>query len=145
MKAAVCTKYGPPEVLRIVEVPRPVPGDREVRVRVVATTVTRGDVRMRGFDVPAGQWLLARLYLGVLRPRRAVLGMSLSGIVESTGQDVTRFKVGDAVLASTFGAGFGGHAEYKPCPRTACWRSSRPGPASPRPLPFPADRRRRSG
>jgi NADPH:quinone reductase-like Zn-dependent oxidoreductase len=116
MKAVLCTKYGPPEVLRLAEVPKPFPGDREVLVRIVATTVTRGDVRMRSFDVPATQWLFARLYLGVFRPKRAVLGMSLAGIVESTGKDVTRFKAGDAVFASTFGADFGGHAEYKCLP-----------------------------
>jgi NADPH:quinone reductase-like Zn-dependent oxidoreductase len=116
MKAVLCTRYGPPEVLRLADVPTPVPGDREVQVRIVATTVTRGDVRMRGFDVPAAQWLPARLYLGIFRPKRAVLGMSLAGIVESTGKEVTRFKAGDAVFASTFGAGFGGHAEYKCLP-----------------------------
>ena len=116
MKAIVCTKYGPPEVLRLVEVPKPVPNDKEVLIRIVATTVTRGDVRMRAFDVPAGQWLFARLYLGVFKLKRAVLGMSLAGVVESVGKDVTRFKTGDAVFASTLGADFGGHAEYKCLP-----------------------------
>jgi NADPH:quinone reductase-like Zn-dependent oxidoreductase len=116
MKAVLCTEYGPPEVLRLADVPKPVPASRQVLVRIVATTVTRGDVRMRSFDVPSGQWLFARLYLGIFRPKRAVLGMSLSGIVESTGKDVTRFKLGDAVFASTFGADFGGYAEYKCLP-----------------------------
>jgi NADPH:quinone reductase-like Zn-dependent oxidoreductase len=116
MRAVVCTKYGPPEVLRLAEVPKPVPKAREVLIRVVATTVTRGDVRMRSFDVPRGMWLVARLYLGIFRPKRSVLGMSLAGIVEATGSEVTRFEVGDAVFASTFGANFGGYAEYKCLP-----------------------------
>jgi NADPH:quinone reductase-like Zn-dependent oxidoreductase len=71
---------------------------------------------MRAFDVPKGQWLLARLYQGLLRPKRAILGMSLAGIAESAGKEVTRFKVGDAVFASTFGADLGGYAEYKCLP-----------------------------
>ena len=71
---------------------------------------------MRSFTVPRGQWLFARLYLGVLKPKRAILGMELSGEVEAVGRDVTRFKVGDLVFASTFEADFGGYAEYKCLP-----------------------------
>jgi NADPH:quinone reductase-like Zn-dependent oxidoreductase len=116
MKAVVYTSYGPPEVLRIVEVAKPVPNDHEVLIKVQATTVTVGDTRMRSFSVPRGQWLPARLYLGVLKPRRAILGMELAGEVEAVGKDITRFKVGDPVFASTFEVGFGGYAEYKCLP-----------------------------
>lgn len=113
MKAIVYNRYGPPEVLRQVELPTPAPMDNEVRVRVRATTVTVGDTRMRRFAVPRGQWLFARLYLGVWRPRRKVLGMELAGDVDAVGQAVTRFRVGDPVFASTFAVDFGGYAEYK--------------------------------
>jgi len=113
MKAIIYDHYGPPEVLRPVELPTPAPKDNEVRVKVRATTVTVGDTRMRRFAVPRGQWLFARLYLGVRRPRRKVLGMELAGDIDAVGQDVTRFKVGDPVFASTFEVDFGGYAEYK--------------------------------
>ena len=113
MKAVVYTHYGPPEVLRIAEIAKPVPKDDEVLIKIHATTVTVGDTRMRSFTVPRGQWLPARLYLGIFRPRRAILGMELAGEVEAVGQNVTRFKPGDPVFASTFEVGFGGYAEYK--------------------------------
>ena len=113
MKAIVYDRYGPPEVLRLVELPTPAPEANEVRVRVRATSVTVGDTRMRRFAVPRAQWLLARLYLGVWRPRRKVLGMELAGDIDAVGQNVTRFKVGDPVFASTFEVDFGGYAEYK--------------------------------
>lgn len=116
MKAIVCTKYGPPDVLQLKEVEKPAPNASEVLVRIYTTTVTIGDVRMRRFDVPRWQWLPARLYLGLLRPKRAILGMELAGKIEAVGKDVTLFKTGDAVFASTFAANFGGYAEYKCLP-----------------------------
>ncbi len=112
MKAVVCTKYGPPEVLQLREVEKPVPKDNEVLVKVFATTVARGDVRMRSFTVPFWQWLPARLYLGIRKPKRAVLGMELAGEIEAVGRDVTRFRQGDQIF-SFVGFGFGAHAEYK--------------------------------
>ena len=112
MKAVVYTRYGPPEVLRLAEVEKPVPNDNEVLVRIRATTVTAGDIRSRAFDVPLWQWLPARLYLGVTKPKRAVLGLELAGDVEAVGADVTRFKPGDVVFAFA-GFGFGGYAEYR--------------------------------
>jgi len=115
MKAVVCTKYGPPEVLQLKEVEKPVPRDNEVLVKVYATTVARGDVRMRSFTVPFWQWLPARMYLGIRKPKRAVLGMELAGEIEALGRDVTRFKKGDRVF-SFVGFGFGAYAEYKCLP-----------------------------
>lgn len=86
MKAVVYKQYGSPEVLELRDVPKPAPKDREVLVRIHATTVTRGDSRMRSFTVPLQQWLFARLYLGIFRPRRSILGMELAGVVEATGR-----------------------------------------------------------
>ncbi len=113
MKAVVYEKYGPPEVLHLTEIPKPVPKDNEVLIKVYATTVTIGDIRMRAFIVPRGMWLPARLYLGVFKPKRAILGMELAGVIEAVGSQVTQYKPGDSVFASTSDANFGGYAEYK--------------------------------
>ena len=118
MKAFVYTQYGPPEVLRLVDIPKPAPRDREVLVKVYATTVTIGDTIMRSFNLPVAgmQKLMARFYLGWSKPKRPILGMELAGVIESAGKKVTRFQPGEAVFASTFGANFGGYAEYKCLP-----------------------------
>jgi NADPH:quinone reductase-like Zn-dependent oxidoreductase len=118
MKAVVYEKYGPPEVLQSKDIEKPIPEDNEVLVKVYATTVSRGDSRMRSLDVPGGKItrVLARLFLGIRGPRRKILGMQLAGIIETIGKDVTLFKPGDQVFASTYSSGFGGHAEYKCLP-----------------------------
>jgi len=119
MKVVVYKQYGEPDVLHQVEIEKPIPKANEVLVKVYATTVTIGDSRMRSFTVPRLQWVFARLYLGILRPRRQILGMELSGVIEAVGNQVTRFKVGDEVFASTFSEDFGGYAEYKCFPEDA--------------------------
>lgn len=116
MKAVIYTQYGPPEVLHLTELPKPTPKDNEVLIKVYATTAHVGDTRMRSFTVPKGMWLFARLFLGIFAPRRKVLGMEISGDVETVGKNVTRFKPGDPVFASTSSVNFGGYAEYKCMP-----------------------------
>ena len=115
MKAIVYTQYGSPEVLRLVDVPKPTPRDHEVLVKVRATTVTIGDTIMRSLNLPIHGWqkLMGRLILGWRKPRRHILGMELAGEIEAIGRKVTHFKTGDPVFASTFAVNFGGHAEYK--------------------------------
>ena len=111
MKAVLCTGYGPPEVLKMAEVPKPVPKDNEVLIRNFATTCHIGDVRVRSFDVPLLQKIPFRIYLGLTKPKRPILGMELAGEIESIGKNVKRFKPGDKVFACT-GFVFGAYAEY---------------------------------
>jgi NADPH:quinone reductase-like Zn-dependent oxidoreductase len=103
VKAGVWDRYGPPEVLRLGEVERPVPGDDEILVRVHATTVNRTDCHRR-----AASPFLWRLLLGLRRPRQRVLGMEFAGVVEAVGSSVSEFAVGDEVFGLK---GFGAHAE----------------------------------
>lgn len=118
MKAIVYTEYGAPDVLQLKEINKPVPKPNEVLVSVHATTVTVGDTIMRSFKLPVSglSWLFARLYLGIRKPRRTILGMELAGEIEAVGKAVSRFKKGDQIFASTFGVNFGGYAEYKCLP-----------------------------
>jgi len=118
MKAIVCTKYGPPEVLQLQEVEKSTPKNNEVLIKVYATTCHIGDVRIRSFNVPLWQMIPFRLYLGIRKPKRAILGMELAGEIESVGQDVKRFKKGDQVFASA-GFVFGAYAEYICLPEDA--------------------------
>lgn len=118
MKAIICTKYGPPEVLHMIEMEKPVPKDHEVMIKVKATTVNGADARIRGAVFPSIFNIPVRLAMGFKGPRKKILGVELAGIVESVGRKVTRFKEGDEVYAST-GASFGAYAEYTCLPEDA--------------------------
>jgi NADPH:quinone reductase-like Zn-dependent oxidoreductase len=111
MKAAVCEGYGPPEVIRIRDVPKPAPADGEVLIKAAATTVNSGDARVRALRVPRGLSLAVRLRFGLTKPKQPVLGFDVAGEVEAVGTGVTRFQPGDRVIASR-DLDFGCHAEY---------------------------------
>ncbi len=112
MKAIVYDSYGPPEVLKLKEMPKPIPGPREVLIRVKAATVTTGDCNIRGFTyIPPGFGIIPRLMFGFRKPGKQILGTELSGVVVETGASVSLFKPGDEV----FGIGsayLGAYAEY---------------------------------
>ena len=110
MRAAVVTRYGPPEVVQVRDVADPVAGKGQVLVRVHATALNSGDSRIRGRRFPPGFAVPARLALGVRGPRRAVLGVVYSGVVEAVGSGVTGVSVGAEVCGMT-GARMGAHAE----------------------------------
>jgi NADPH:quinone reductase-like Zn-dependent oxidoreductase len=111
MKAVVCTQYGPPEVLSITDIKKPIPKSNELLVRIIATSVNSGDVRVRGLSVEGFMKLIMRLVLGWKKPRKPVLGTVFAGVVEQTGKAVTHFNTGDEVVGLT-GFQFGAHAEY---------------------------------
>jgi len=120
MKAIVCTKYGPPEVLQLQEIEKPAPKANEVLVKVHATTAHVGDAKIRAFKPGLGPIKdfffkpIMRFMVGFNRPRCKILGMDMAGEIEEVGKDVNRFKKGDQVFASTFdGFSFGAYAEYK--------------------------------
>jgi NADPH:quinone reductase-like Zn-dependent oxidoreductase len=111
MRAIVCTDYGPPDVLQLRDVPKPVPKDDEVLVRIRATTVGAADCELRRFDFAPWIWVPIRLAFGIRRPRQPVLGQELAGDVESAGREVRSLRKGDRVFAAT-GIGLGAYAEY---------------------------------
>jgi NADPH:quinone reductase-like Zn-dependent oxidoreductase len=115
MKAILCTKYGPPEVLVLGEVLKPNPKKNEVSIKAYATAVNSGDCRIRSLNlsgVPFLQRIFARLVLGISKPRRPVQGLWLAGEIEAIGKSVKRFHVGDKVYARTPDMKFGAYAEY---------------------------------
>src|SRR3989475_4682806 len=115
MKAIVCTRYRPPEVLRLKEREKPTPKDNEVLVRVHAATVTKGDCELRSLNLPLTWELFVRIGFGFRAPRKKVLGQELAGEIESVGRDVKLFKKGDQVFAFT-GLRLGAYAEYNCLP-----------------------------
>jgi NADPH:quinone reductase-like Zn-dependent oxidoreductase len=112
MKAFVCSRYGGPEVIELLDVQKPAPKEKEILIKVLATTVTAGDWRVRTLAMPKGFGPLARLALGFRRPRQPILGTELAGVIETVGTAVTQFKPGDAVFAFP-GAKMGCHAQYR--------------------------------
>ena len=114
MKAIVCTGYGPPDVLRLQEVEKPVPKDNEVLIKVFAATVNIGDCRVRSWTVPPLFWIPYRLTVGLTKPKQPVLGAVPAGEIVAVGKDVTRFSIGDRVYGMDID-GRGAHAQY------ACW------------------------
>ncbi|WP_426979654.1 NAD(P)-dependent alcohol dehydrogenase [Pseudarthrobacter sp. O4] len=116
MRAATYRQFGPPEVVRIEETPKPAPRPGEVLIKVHASTLSAADRRARSRSVPKGLQVLAALALGIFRPRTRVLGMDVAGVVEAVGPGVSAFTPGDEVVAM-LGARFGGHAEYVSVPQ----------------------------
>ncbi|MBL8719410.1 MAG: NAD(P)-dependent alcohol dehydrogenase [Myxococcales bacterium] len=129
MRAAVVTHYGPPSVVAVQERRRPEPGPHDLLIRVKATSVSSGDARVRARRVPAGMGFLMRLAMGWNGPRKPVLGTECSGVVEAVGADVTRFGVGDAVVAFP-GVAMGAHAAF------LCVREDGPVARKPEALPW---------
>ena len=121
MKVIVCSKYGPPEVLQIKEVEKPFPKNNEVLIKVIATTVHIGDTKVRRLEPGLGAVRdfffkpVMRVMIGFKGPRKKILGMELAGEIEAIGKDVTQFKIGDPVFASTEFE-FGAYAQYRCMP-----------------------------
>ncbi len=117
MKAVICTKYGSPEVLKIVEIEKPVPQDNEILVRIKATTAYIGDTKIRRLQPGMGPVKdllfkpMMRFIIGFRGPKKKILGMEFAGDVEAVGKKVTKFKPGDKVFATTEFK-FGTYAEY---------------------------------
>jgi NADPH:quinone reductase-like Zn-dependent oxidoreductase len=111
VKAACCTRYGPPEVVEIRDVPTPAPGDGEVLVKAAATTVNSGDARLRAMNVPRGMRLPARLRLGLTKLRQPILGFEMAGQVQAVGAGVSGVEPGERVVLSR-GFKMGCHAEF---------------------------------
>jgi NADPH:quinone reductase-like Zn-dependent oxidoreductase len=114
LRAVICTRYGPPEVLRLEELETPTPQKNELRIRIFATAVTSSDCYVRGLNLSFAYRIMARLALGWTAPRRNVLGMVLSGQVDAVGPDVKSFKAGEQVFGFDRHL-FGTYAEY------VCW------------------------
>ena len=106
MRAIVYSKYGPPEVAKLLEVPIPLPKDNEVLVKVYSSTVNRTDSGMR-----SAEYFISRFFTGLFRPKYQILGCEFAGIVEEIGQHTTKFKIGDKIFGFNDKT-FGGHGEY---------------------------------
>ena len=127
MRAVICTRYGPPEVLRLEELATPIPRKNEVRIRIRATAVASSDCYVRGLRLTPAYRIMARLTLGWHAPRQPVLGMVLSGEVDAVGSDVRSFEVGEGVFGFNRHR-FGTYAQY------VCWPED--GLLAPRPANF---------
>lgn len=128
MTVLICDRYGGPDVLSFAELPTPSPKRGELLVRVMASTITSGDRRIRSMDVPRGFQTIGRLALGWRGPRNPVLGATFAGVVEAVGQGAVGFVPGDAVFGIS-GLRMGGHAEYLCLPATGAV-AHKPAPIS---------------
>ena len=117
MKAAVNESYGPPNVVHIKEIAKPVPQENEVLIKLKAGTVTSGDARIRALNVPFGFKIISRLVFGITKPRKKVLGVEYAGVIEAVGKSVTAFQVGDEVFGGN--EKMGCHTEYITMPENA--------------------------
>lgn len=122
MQAAIVTRYGPPEVVELRDVPIPIPGPADVIVRMQATTVTAGDWRIRSRTMPRGFGVLAPLALGFGAPRQPILGSSVAGDVMAVGDAVRHLAIGDTIVAAT-GMRMRCHAEYVAVPAASAVRT----------------------
>lgn len=111
MKAVICKKYGEPEVLNIQDVPKPIPKDNEICVKIQATAVTNSDIFIRGSKLPFPIIIPFRLMIGITKPRKSIIGLVFSGEIDSIGKNIKRFKPGDNVFGLT-GFNLGCYAEY---------------------------------
>jgi NADPH:quinone reductase-like Zn-dependent oxidoreductase len=112
MKAVLCLRYGPPEVLQITQCPKPVPGKDEVLIKIYAAGVTNSDLFIRSAHVPLRMQIPFRLMMGLRKPRRSIIGEVLAGEIEFAGSEIKRFKAGDRVYGLT-GFSLGAYADYK--------------------------------
>jgi len=110
MRAVIYDVYGPPDVLRLVDLPKPIPRAGELLVAIRATSATTGDARMRAFDIPAPFRIPGRLMLGWPKPRNPILGFEFAGDVEAVGDRVEQFKPGDRVYGCKI---YGNYADYR--------------------------------
>ncbi len=111
MKAAICTAYGPPEVLKVLEVPKPEPAAGELLVKVMASSVNSGDARIRGLRAPGLLKWVMRILFGFTKPRQPILGLMFSGVVVQAGKKAVHFKPGDEIFGSC-GSKMGAHAQF---------------------------------
>jgi NADPH:quinone reductase-like Zn-dependent oxidoreductase len=111
MKAIICKKYGSPEGLKFKEVEKPIPKNNEILVKVFATAVTAGDVKIRSMKIAPLFWVIASL-LRIKKPKKKILGTVIAGEIEAVGDEITHFRIGDQVMGSTSRTGFGGYAQY---------------------------------
>lgn len=111
MKKVIWSKYGDPSVLKMGEVEKPFPKDKELLIKVLATSVTLGDCEMRSLSLPLAFKIPLRLMLGITKPRGFTLGQEFAGVVEEVGKDVTKFKIGDEIFGQT-GVPMGAYSQY---------------------------------
>ena len=111
MKAVICNRYGSPDVLQLAEVDKPVPKENEILIEIKASAVTASDLFIRGSNIPLRFKILMRLYMGIFKPRKSIIGLVFSGIVKSAGNKIKRFSPGDEVYGMT-GFNLGTYAEY---------------------------------